>query len=47
MLRMQIIMTNRRVDLVEEGEDIAVRVCERRDGDADLQLRRIGSSKRF
>ena len=47
LLRVQIIITNRRVDLIQEGIDIAVRVRERLDTDADLQLKRIGSSKRI
>src|SRR5579863_1766770 len=46
-LRVQVVMTNRRVDLVEEGVDIAVRIRERLDTDADVQLRKIGTSKRI
>jgi DNA-binding transcriptional LysR family regulator len=46
-LRLQILSTNRRVDLVEERIDIAVRVRERLDTDADLQMRRIGISRRI
>jgi DNA-binding transcriptional LysR family regulator len=40
-LRMQFIVNNRRVDLIEEGIDIAVRVRERLDTDADLQVKII------
>jgi DNA-binding transcriptional LysR family regulator len=47
LLRVQIIITNRRVDLIEEGVDIAIRVRERLDTDADLQLKRIGASRRI
>jgi len=43
-LRIQCIMSNRRMDLVEDGIDIAVRVRERFDTDASLQVRVIGSS---
>jgi DNA-binding transcriptional LysR family regulator len=43
-LRIQVIVSNRRVDLIEEGVDIAIRVRERLDTDADLQVRMIGNS---
>jgi len=43
-LRVQIMVSNRRVDLIEEGIDVAVRVRERLDTDADLQVRIIGRS---
>jgi DNA-binding transcriptional LysR family regulator len=46
-LRLQILSTNRRVDLIEERVDVAVRVRERLDTDADLQMRRIGISRRI
>jgi DNA-binding transcriptional LysR family regulator len=46
-LRVQAIMTNRRVDLVEEGVDIAIRIRERLDTDADVQIKKIGTSKRI
>jgi DNA-binding transcriptional LysR family regulator len=45
-LRVQCIATNRRVDLIHEGVDIAIRVRERLDTDADLQIKRIGVSRR-
>jgi DNA-binding transcriptional LysR family regulator len=46
-LRVQVIMTNRRVGLIEEGVDIAIRIRERLDTDADVQLKRIGTSRRI
>src|SRR6202035_1445973 len=46
-LRLRCIVTNRRVDLVHEGIDVAVRVRERLDTDADLQVKRIGLSRRI
>jgi DNA-binding transcriptional LysR family regulator len=44
LLRVQCIMSNRRMDLVEDGIDIAVRVREQLDTDASLQVRQIGTS---
>jgi DNA-binding transcriptional LysR family regulator len=46
-LRVQVITTNRRVDLIEEGIDVAIRVRERLDTDADVQLKKIGTSRRI
>jgi DNA-binding transcriptional LysR family regulator len=46
-LRVQCIATNRRVDLIHEGVDVAIRVRERLDTDADLQVKQIGVSKRI
>src|SRR5882757_9856894 len=46
LLRLQCIVTNRRVDLIHEGIDVAIRVRERLDTDADLQMKRIGTSRR-
>jgi len=46
-LRIQCIATNRRVDLIQEGVDVAIRVRERLDTDADLQVKRIGVSRRI
>ncbi|MET4068175.1 DNA-binding transcriptional LysR family regulator [Bradyrhizobium sp. S3.2.6] len=46
-LRVQCIATNRRVDLIHEGIDVAIRVRERLDTDADLQVKRIGVSRRI
>jgi hypothetical protein len=37
---------NRRIDIIEEGIDIAVRVRERLDTDADLQVKQLGHSCR-
>jgi DNA-binding transcriptional LysR family regulator len=41
-LRVQILVGNRRVDLIEEGVDIAVRIREKLDSDVDLQVRIVG-----
>ncbi|MBV8683926.1 MAG: LysR family transcriptional regulator, partial [Caulobacteraceae bacterium] len=41
-LRVQVIVSNRRVDLIEEGVDVAIRVRNRLDTDADLQVRILG-----
>ena len=41
-LRVQVLVSNRRVDLIEEGVDVAIRVREKFDTDADLQLKVIG-----
>lgn len=41
-LRIQMSVSNRRFNLIEEGTDIAVRVREKLDTDADLQLKVIG-----
>jgi DNA-binding transcriptional LysR family regulator len=46
LLRVQVVMTNRRVDLVEEGVDVAIRIRERLDTDADVQVKKIGQSRR-
>ncbi len=43
-LRVQLLISNRRVDIIEEGIDIAVRVRERLDTDADLQMKQLGHS---
>jgi DNA-binding transcriptional LysR family regulator len=47
IVRVQIIVTNRRVDLIEEAIDIAVRVGKRLDTDQALQVKQIGGSKRI
>jgi DNA-binding transcriptional LysR family regulator len=47
LLRIQLVMTNRRVDLIEESIDIAIRVRERVDTDLDLPTKQIGASKRI
>jgi DNA-binding transcriptional LysR family regulator len=41
-LRLQMLISNRRVNIIEEGVDIAIRVRERLDTDADLQLKVVG-----
>src|ERR1700739_1299293 len=46
-LRLQCIVTNRRVDLIHEGIDVAIRVRERLDTDADLQMKRMGGRRRL
>jgi DNA-binding transcriptional LysR family regulator len=46
-LKLQWIVTNRRVDLIHEGIDVAIRVRERLDTDAELQMKRIGVSRRI
>src|SRR5258708_23146364 len=46
-LRVQCIVTNRRVDLIHEGVDVAIRVRERLDTHAELQLKRSGISRRI
>lgn len=40
-LRVQVVVSNRRIDLIDEGVDVAVRVREVFDTDGDLQLRVI------
>ena len=40
-LRVQVVVTNRRIDLIDEGVDIAIRVRDRLDTDADLQVKKI------
>jgi DNA-binding transcriptional LysR family regulator len=44
-LRLQLIVTNRRIDLIEEGIDVAIRVRENLDTDADLTVRVIGRAR--
>src|SRR5471032_1468081 len=41
-LRVQVIVSSRRVDLIEEAVDVAIRVREKLDTDADLQIKTIG-----
>jgi len=43
-LRLQVIVSNRRVDLIEEAVDVAIRVREKLDTDAELQVRIVGRS---
>ena len=42
-LRVQVIVSNRRIDLIEESVDIAVRVRERLDTNPDLQVKIIAN----
>lgn len=46
-LKLVVIATDRRIDLVHEGIDVAVRVRENLDTDGDLPMRRIGYSRRI
>lgn len=46
-LRVQVIVLNRRVDLIEEGIDVAVRVRAALDTDQDLQVKIIGRTRRI
>jgi len=46
-LRVQVIVSNRRIDLIEEGVDVAIRVREKLDTDADLQVKIIGRASSF
>jgi DNA-binding transcriptional LysR family regulator len=41
-LRLQMIISNRRINLIEEGVDIAIRARERLDTDTDLQMKIVG-----
>ncbi len=41
-LRVHVFVSDRRVDLIEEGIDVAIRVREKLDSDADLQVRILG-----
>jgi DNA-binding transcriptional LysR family regulator len=43
-LRLQVLVSNRRVDLIEEGVDVAIRVRAKMDTDADLQVRIVSRS---
>jgi DNA-binding transcriptional LysR family regulator len=47
LVRLQILSTNRRVDLINEGVDIALRVRFKLDTDGDLILRTFGRSRLF
>jgi DNA-binding transcriptional LysR family regulator len=46
-VRLGLAVSNRRVDLVEEGFDVAIRVRERLDTDQDVVVRRLGVSRRI
>jgi DNA-binding transcriptional LysR family regulator len=47
LLRIHFLITNRAVDVIEESVDVAVRIRERLDTDGELQMRRIGISRRI
>jgi DNA-binding transcriptional LysR family regulator len=44
-VRVQILVTNRRVDLIEEKVDVALRVRSRLDTDADFQVKPLGRGR--
>src|SRR5262249_31094409 len=46
-VRLALAVSNRRVDLVEEGFDVAIRVRERLDTDQDLMVQQLGVSRRI
>lgn len=46
-LRVQVLLTNRRIDLIEEGVDVALRVRERLDTDTTFQLKSLGRSRLY
>jgi DNA-binding transcriptional LysR family regulator len=46
-LRVQLTISNRRVDLIEEGVDIAIRGRDKLDSDADMQVKIVGRSGRL
>jgi len=46
-LRIQLTITSRRVDLIEEGVDIAIRARDKLDTDADMQVKIISRSGRL
>ena len=45
-LRVQLTVGNRRVDLIEDGIDVAIRVRDKLDTDADMQVKIVGRSGR-
>ena len=45
-LRIHCLVTDRRIDLINEGVDVAIRVRESLDTDVELHVRRIGASRR-
>lgn len=46
-LRVQVIVSNRRVDLIDEGVDVAIRASENLNADVDFPVRIIGPSYAF
>ncbi|MDB5577550.1 MAG: LysR family transcriptional regulator [Bradyrhizobium sp.] len=45
LLRVQLVVTNRRIDLINERIDVAIRVRDQFDTDGDLQLKIIGTAR--
>lgn len=45
LVRVQVLVTNRRVDLIEEGVDIALRIRTRFDTDTDFTVRQLGRER--
>ena len=46
-LRVQLVVTNRRIDLIEEGIDVAIRARSRFDSDVGFQMRAFGQSRQL
>jgi len=46
-LRAQFLITNRAINLIEEQVDVAIRIRENLDTDGEMQMRRIGISRRI
>jgi DNA-binding transcriptional LysR family regulator len=46
-LRTQFLITNRPINLIEEQVDVAIRIRENLDTDGEMQIRKIGISRRF
>jgi len=46
-LRTQFLITNRPINLIEEQVDVAIRIRENLDTDSEMQMRRIGISRRI
>lgn len=44
-LRVQLLVGNRRVNLIDEGVDVAVRIREKLDSDAELQVKMVGRAR--
>jgi DNA-binding transcriptional LysR family regulator len=46
-LRTQFLITNRPINLIEEQVDVAIRIRENLDTDSEMQMRKIGTSRRI
>ena len=46
-LRAQFLITNRPINLIEEQVDVAIRIRDSLDTDSEMQMRRIGTSRRL